>query len=295
MKNIPQDFLDHLNTGLTTIAWCWRIIREDGAILGFTNHDLLISFDGTDFMADSGMSGSELQETLGLGVDNMDIAGAITSDQLTEFDISSGKYDHALIELYAVNWTDPVQRYLIKRGRLGEVTRGVVHFEAELRGLAAEIQQEVGRLYQFTCDAILGDSHCGIDLTDPAYLGNGAVVSSSGNNLELSGIDSFEDGWFTHGILEFMSGLNLGKKLEIKRSTKTGVILWSAPPLAVALGDTIEVVAGCDRTYATCKAKFANGVNFRGFPHMPSDEIVIQYPNTGDPSLDGGGRFNDGS
>jgi hypothetical protein len=39
-------------------------------------------------------------------------------------------------------------------------------------------------------------------------------------------------------------------------------------------GDAFTVTAGCDKHFATCQAKFANAVNFRGFPHMPGNDFV---------------------
>jgi uncharacterized phage protein (TIGR02218 family) len=35
------------------------------------------------------------------------------------------------------------------------------------------------------------------------------------------------------------------------------------------VGDGFTVTAGCDKSVKTCKAKFDNEVNFRGFPHVP--------------------------
>jgi uncharacterized phage protein (TIGR02218 family) len=35
--------------------------------------------------------------------------------------------------------------------------------------------------------------------------------------------------------------------------------------------------AGCDRQFATCRAKFGNALRFRGFPHMPGDDFVLSY------------------
>ena len=52
-------------------------------------------------------------------------------------------------------------------------------------------------------------------------------------------------------------------------------------------GRRITITAGCDKTYPTCKAKFANGVNFRGFPHIPGNKYVLAYPVSGDPNNDG--------
>ena len=52
-------------------------------------------------------------------------------------------------------------------------------------------------------------------------------------------------------------------------------------------GDTFTVTAGCDKQFATCQAKFANAVNFRGFPHMPGNDFVTAVARPGDPANDG--------
>ena len=54
--------------------------------------------------------------------------------------------------------------------------------------------------------------------------------------------------------------------------------LWQAMPQAIAEGDTFTVTAGCDKRFATCRDKFANVVNFRGFPHIPGNDFIVSYP-----------------
>jgi uncharacterized phage protein (TIGR02218 family) len=59
-------------------------------------------------------------------------------------------------------------------------------------------------------------------------------------------------------------------------------------PEPIALGDTFAVTAGCDKRFPTCRDRFNNTVNFRGFPHIPGNDFVVSYPNAGEPGLDGG-------
>jgi uncharacterized phage protein (TIGR02218 family) len=54
-------------------------------------------------------------------------------------------------------------------------------------------------------------------------------------------------------------------------------------------GATFQIFAGCDKRVATCRAKFANAVNFRGFPHMPGNDALIAGPAPGAEN-DGGAR-----
>ena len=47
MKRSQAQLAAHLRSGATTLAWCWKLVRSDGAALGFTDHDRTIAFDGT--------------------------------------------------------------------------------------------------------------------------------------------------------------------------------------------------------------------------------------------------------
>ena len=61
MKTLDPALQAHLDEGTTTLAWCWRIARADGASFGFTDHDRTLSFDGTDFEPESGLTASEVR------------------------------------------------------------------------------------------------------------------------------------------------------------------------------------------------------------------------------------------
>ena len=57
------------------------------------------------------------------------------------------------------------------------------------------------------------------------------------------------------------------------------------------MGDTFIVTAGCDKRFATCRDRFDNAVNFRGFPHIPGNDFVVSYPVQGEPGNNGGSLF----
>jgi uncharacterized phage protein (TIGR02218 family) len=59
-------------------------------------------------------------------------------------------------------------------------------------------------------------------------------------------------------------------------------------PQPISAGDTFIVTPGCDKRFTTCQAKFANAVNFRGFPHMPGNDFITAVARPGDPANDAG-------
>ena len=290
MRTFPPGFQAHLDSGRTTLSHCWRVTLKTGEKLGFTDHDVDLVFDGTVFEADAGFTASSIESSLGLSVDNMDAEGALQSARLDEARLKAGDFDHAEIEIWRVNWQDVSQRVLMRKGHLGEVSYGDGAFKAEVRGLSHLLSQQKGRLYQFGCDAELGDARCGVNVANVAYADAGLVVAVEEAAVSLSGI-AFEDDWATRGRLKFIS---IGKTVGVKRQRNVGALtrveFWQALPFAVGVGDSVLLTAGCDKQFATCGTKFSNAVNFRGFPHMPGTDFVATFATSGDPNNNGGKR-----
>jgi uncharacterized phage protein (TIGR02218 family) len=290
MKTISADLQAHLDSGATTLCHGWKITRGDGVVFGFTDHDRDLTMDGLLYEAATGFTASAIENSSGLAVDNLDILGALMSSRLGEDDLSAGLFDDAAVEIWRVNWRVVDQRVLMRKGNLGEVSRGATGFTAELRGLAHRLNQPVGRLFQYACDADLGDTRCGY----AAVASEGLVVAAvDGRIVTASGLDGHGADWFTRGKLRFTSGANDGAAMEVKRHSLTlaGVVLelWQSMPRGIAAGDTFTVTPGCDKQFATCKSKFANSIHFRGFPHMPGNDFVLSYPTKGEAN-DGGSR-----
>lgn len=286
MKTLPTGLAAHLASGATTLCWCWRLARRDGTVLGFTDHDRDLVFDGTTFEAAAGFTASDIKDAVGLGVGNLEVESALASGRLEEADLAAGLYDDAAVEIFRVNWQDTSQRVLMRTGTLGEVRRSGTAFTAEVRGLAHYLNQPRGRLFQFTCDADLGDERCGVGVASPTYRGTGAVAAlSSGRRFVAAGLASYIDQWFTRGLLVFTSGANSGQAIEIKAHRSTGGVamieLWQEPAQAVAVGDAFTATAGCDKQLSTCRVKFANAANFRGFPHMPGNDLLTTVARPG--------------
>ena len=292
MRTVSPALAEHLASGATTTCRCWRLTRGDGVVQGFTDHDEDLVFDGTTFRAGTGFEGTELEARFGLAVTGTEVHGALAAESLNEADLAAGRYDNAGIELFLVNWTDVEQRLLLRAGHLGEVRREGAAFAAEVRGLAARLNEERGRIYAATCDADLGDARCGVDLGGPAFRGEGSVLAVEGGSLiRVAGLDAFADGWFTRGKLTFSAGPNAGLSVEVKEHRaepgEVRLALWQRMPAPLAEGDLFVVTAGCDKRFETCRNKFANAINFRGFPHMPGNDFVVAYTVPGEPGNDG--------
>ncbi len=282
MKSLPAALQAHLASGATTMAYCWRVTRRDGTVLGFTEHDRDLAYAGTTFAAATGFTASQIEQGLGLAVDNMDAAGALSSAALTDADILAGRYDDAVVDLFWVNWAETTMGLQIASGNLGEVKRQGLAFSAEFRSIANRLNQKIGQTYERTCSAALGDGRCKIDLASGTYRAT-ATAESAGLTAQIvvNGLSGYAKDWFSGGTLLFTGGANDGLTFEVKAHLHTSGVdileLWLPTPFPVAVGDTATVTAGCRKTFAICKSKFDNHVNFRGFPLIPGTDVVTRY------------------
>lgn len=290
-----MSLLDHLATGTTTIARAWALSRRDGLELGFTDHDRDLSFEGVIFRADAGLSARALEQVTGLAVDNSEAVGALRDAGLREDDILAGRYDGAGLRIWEVNWAAPDARRLIFRGSLGEITRAGGAFRAELRGLSEALGQPGGRIYHAACSASLGDAACRFDLDTPGYFAETPLLGlSDAGQLRLDPVETVAPGWFAGGRVIVQSGAAIGLIGHIRDDRMQGgarvLTLWDSLRAALAPGDLLRLEVGCDKQAGTCRAKFDNFLNFRGFPHMPGEDWLTAYPKAGKANSGGARR-----
>lgn len=284
----------HLATGLTTLCHAWAVTRADGLVLGFTDHDRDMSFDGITFRADTGLAARALQQTTGLAVDNTEALGMLSDAAITAADIEAGRYDGAEVRCWRVNWADPAQRQLQFRGSIGEMGRAGAAFTAELRDLTEALNRPMGRIYQKPCAAVLGDTTCRVNLTNPAFTLTLPVSAVQDHRiLRLTGAGNHASGWFRRGLLRVQTGAALGQTCVIKRDSADAggrrIELWEPLRAALAPGDSVTLTAGCDKRFSTCRDRFANALNFQGFPDLPGDGWQLAMPGQGSP-MRGGSR-----
>lgn len=292
MSDFPEELAEHLRQTVKTLCHCWRLTRRDGAVLGFTDHDYPLSCDGTVFRPESGLSASEARSSLDLTVDTVDVEGALSSADLSEEDIAAGLYDGARVETLLVNWCKPEEFALLRQAAIGKIERRDGRFVAELESRAASLDQANGRTIKRKCDAELGDARCAFDTDHEGFHAAAIVQAVEGNDmLIVAGLDGFEAGWFSNGLLTWTSGANTGRVERVVSHRAQGaeyiLTLWAEDLSSVRPGDGFSLVAGCDKQFATCKDKFANAVNFRGFPHLPGNDSAYSYVNEGG-NFDGG-------
>jgi uncharacterized phage protein (TIGR02218 family) len=276
---------NHLESGATHLCHAWAITRRDGLVMGFTDHDQPLVFDGIRFAPETALGARALAGSTGLAVNNSECFGALSSDAITEGDITAGRYDGAELLLWQVRWDAPDQRALRFAGTLGEISRAAGGFQAELRGLSEMLNQPQGRSYLPRCDARFGDARCRVDLAAAGMQALTIVLGVEGDHVILPDLPDFAPGWFTGGVIAVLTGQAAQLSATIRDDRHDGdqrrLTLWEPLRAALAPGDQLRLTAGCDKSFAMCRARFGNELNFRGFPDIPGDDWLLASPRPG--------------
>lgn len=280
MKAMTAELQAHLDGELTTLAYLVKVTRADGVVMGFASCDQDVTLGGVTYRADGAFAPSAVQSTSGMATDNLELVGILSSGAISDSDIAAGLYDHARVDVFMCNWADTSQGALqLRRGWIGEVTRAGDSHAAELRGMHDILQRPVGAICAPECRHDLGDALCGVALAPLTVTGSVTGVVDGMTFMDSSRTE--DSGWFAYGKLTWMSGANAGVSCDVKSWDLGAQTFVLRLPLAhmPEAGDAYSAAAGCDKRFTTCKAKFANGANFGGFPHVPGVGNLLKYPD----------------
>lgn len=124
-----------------------------------------------------------------------------------------------------------------------------------------------GQHYIVKTVAINSFTLAGVDSTNFTTYTSGGTVVPQGNA-----------GTFDYGKLTMTSGASTGLSTEVKAYAPGTITLQLQLPSGCAAGDTYTLVAGCGKRFLEdCVTRFNNGVNFRGEPHLPGVDKVMQF------------------
>ncbi len=258
---------------LTTLAFAFVLRRRDGVTLGLTSHDRALSVDGVECLASPGMTPSAVQRSLRLEGDTVDLAGALSHRAIGEQDLDLGRWTGAALALHAVDWESARIVATLIRGTLGEVERRGRRFSVGLDGPLARLAEPLCQRTSPECRATLGDRRCRVD---PARILAIGIVSAA-DDAGLALAEGDEERW-AGGECVPLDGPLAGLRLALGTATPGRVALRLPPPRPLVAPLRVRLREGCDKTLATCAARFANAENFRGEPHLPGNDLLLRTP-----------------
>lgn len=247
------------------------------------------------------MMPTKTSQSDGLKPNNAELTHILTSAGISEADVIGGRWDYARFEYSTVKYpTDAVSLYknigtitlpddLAQKmvGQFGEFKINTAgYFTAELRSLTQPLAQDIGDVVGSLCTVRqLGDYTCGLPMENYTKTGTIASVTNSlVMTVSLSGGAQADD-YFEYGLLQIVTGENAFYEREVKNNVGNVLTLQRPFPFTPVAGDSIRVLAGCNRTRAKCKT-FVNAnnpsgfniENLRAFPDVPGLAKTLRYP-----------------
>lgn len=262
---------------LEGVVTFWRIYRRDGAMLAFTGHDRDLYFEGIRHRAAPGMIPSAIRRTARLESDSADVRGALTHDAIRAGDLSAGLYDGARITIGLVDW-ETLEAATLYRGEIGAISEEDGSFQAQLESAKVALQRDLAPRTSPTCRAQFCGPGCGLsayrfehDLTlDAVDPGRGLARFAGTPDPER----------MAEGRVRWIEGPHAGASMDVLRADAEGLHLDRPLDPALAVGTRALLREGCDHTFATCTGRFGNGINFRGEPFLPGNDLLSRYPTS---------------
>ena len=91
-------------------------------------------------------------------------------------------------------------------------------------------------------------------------------------------VDLADASAYRFGSLRWMDGPATGLSARIVDTDGPVLMLAGRIDPDWSPGLRVQLREGCDRTVATCAARFGNAVNFQGEPFLPGNDMLAQYP-----------------
>lgn len=251
--------IEALEQPLVTLAFCWRIERRDGVTIGLTSHDRDLLIGGLTYRAAPGMTPSAIRSGIGLEGEDSDLAGALSSDAISEADLIAGRWDGAALEVWLTQWgalgAAPGDLWLsLARGEIGAVARKGAAFSAELIGAAAVLGAAVAPSTSPDCRATLGDRACRVDMA-----ARRRVVSVSGVDGAVVAATGLTPGDYAFGTLRWLGGANVGLVQAVADNGADAVTLADPPAFAVAAGTLALLTEGATGRWQPAPGALAMG------------------------------------
>ena len=260
---------------LEGIATFCRVRRRDGVTLGLTSHDRDLWFDGVLHRAAPGVLPSAMRRTADLSPDSAEVQGALAHDCIAAADLAAGRFDGAGVEIGVADW-ETLDRAVLYRGEIGDVTQEAGSFAAELRSAKAALEVDLVPCTSPTCRAQFGGPGCTLSVARFTHEAQLAAVDFTANRASFSGGPPAAD--LREGSVRWIDGPHAGMTMEVVSADEGGLVLDPALDPALEPGTRALLREGCDHTLQTCAGRFANAANFQGEPFVPGNDLIARYP-----------------
>lgn len=157
---------------------------------------------------------------------------------------------------------------LLWRGRVAGAATGGSQAEIRCSGLNAYTDRLIPRLaISRTCPLMLYEPQCGV--VRSSYTFNGTVTAVSGADVTVSGVPNIDPLGSPFDPTFYLGGILTHGADTAYIEQQADDVMTLLNPIPLEVGDAVQLTAGCDRTFETCRARFGNSKRFLGFKFLP--------------------------
>ena len=290
-KYIPPALQSHYDGSAVTVTLIMRIRTKSGSVYGFTDLDVDLPYDPSDY--DPGNTGddwglidhkalnggfelSRLEGAADLSVDNAEATILPGDDSITPQQLIAGYLDSADVRIYRVNYMDlSMGHECVAVGKLGNQRLSRNSGALEFLSLVSQLKQPEAELQTITCRHVFGGPGCPKAFTWT----DGEVTAVDGDEPRRifadSGLSPGDDA-FVPGVVEWLTGDNAGIEMDVEQNTAGTFALMLPMGYTIKIGDTFRVRPDCTKLWgdAAKGCLFHWGADryryFGGFPDIPT-------------------------
>lgn len=258
----------------------------------YVNHAVPVLRGATTYQPEI-IAMDNIVQNLGEGPPSIDISMASSAEVAQQF-IPYQPIFPMLVSVFRRHRDDPDSEYLIEM--MGDVASSAFDEEEgmvtlQCRMVSSNMDRKVPWLiYQSPCNYALYGPGCRVNREDYKVVTVAADVVE--DSIYSNDFATKPDGWFTAGFIRRDS---TGEVRFIIDHVGNRITLQT-PFVEIGPGDAVTAYAGCDRSFATCKAKFNNGHRFLGFQWIPQkNPFKDNVYGNGSPSGSGGSAGSGGN
>lgn len=278
MRNISNDFKESLESDSIILKKCFKIRLKNETVLSFTEFSEDIEFDGTVYKSFD-ISNKKYSNFSDIMTDDTEIIAVIDDDSIKKEFILSNDFDNAEIEIFFVNVEHlDYGSVILTSGFIDSVSMVENKVYFNINGKLGLLEKTIGDTYSPLCRAKFCDKKCSLNIAN--YRFSGKVTNVIEDTVFYTNdpiIKSKEKDYFKYGYLEFISGENIGRTIEIKQSESGDITISASLARKIKVDDEFNIFTGCDKKFETCCEKFNNAVNFRGEPNLPRTTKVYKF------------------
>jgi uncharacterized phage protein (TIGR02218 family) len=276
MKILDDATKELLENNNFNFVKCFKIILKNQEIMTYTENSGDLVIDGLIYKSSGGFDSGNIEQFNDITGNNASIVG-FANDDISVRDVIMGKFDNAEIDIFLVNRDNlDGEKIYVSRGYFKDIQLIDNKFYVKIEGVLSLLKKTITETYSPLCRACFCDHRRKLNRSDYTFIGSVDVVNSK-INFFSNALVAFEKNYFKYGIITFTDSVNINQKIEIQESDSGVIVLKNNPYFDIILGDSFEILAGCDKTINTCATKFSNNVNFRGEPDMPRTSKIYKF------------------